>query len=309
MKIIETNQLKVSLHKVKAHSKNADNDKADILAKAGHTSPHLIEINRLYLPTNIHMVWDQYNDNIAIDHNIRHIAHNIKHCQKFNAWLDYKTNLTLKTASYNRIIDWPLTEKFYHFNLDDHATSHKLTKFRAWQRKAINNLIPTMDILCLRYPKLFNDTNKCWTCGLHEETNDMLWLYPIHIEILRLHIVQYTQDLLVYIRQTCDYSDLFLSQEINDNLIFKYFLSPGGTIPPPNTEHPFYLTCRQVITNDFSSIFRGKYKNKKTLHNTILNKFYEFTQLIKRVIWKPHNNNFKKWKDAQHVTKHTYKKY
>ncbi|GBB90886.1 hypothetical protein RclHR1_00180024 [Rhizophagus clarus] len=214
-----------------------------------------------------------------------------------------------KTKGYVANYCGSFTEKFFYFNPDDRPTSHKLTKFRAWQRKAVNNLIPTMDILSQRYPRLFDDALNCWSCNQHLETNESLWLCPINLEVLRPHIVGYTQDLLSYIRRTCDHGDFLLTQEINNNAIFRFFLSPSGVMPPPDATSPFYLTCRQVITHDFSTLFRGKYKNKKTLHNTILLKFYELTQLIKRIIWKPRNNNFKTWKIAHRVTKHTYRQY
>ncbi|GBB97410.1 hypothetical protein RclHR1_02990011 [Rhizophagus clarus] len=184
MKIIKDNNLTVNLHKVKAHLAIVHNDQADTLAKAGLTSNHLIKFNRHHLPTNIHIIWDQHHDNITIDHNIRHIAQNISNRQKFYAWLDYKTNTALKIASYDQIINWPLTEKFFNFNPDDRPTSHKLTKFRAWQRKAINNLLPTMDIMSLQYPKLFQDATKCWSCNLHPEMNTSLWLCSINLEVL-----------------------------------------------------------------------------------------------------------------------------
>ncbi|GES99279.1 ribonuclease H-like domain-containing protein [Rhizophagus clarus] len=309
MKVIKDNHLTVNLHKVKAHSNNVHNYKADTLAKAGHTSTYLIELNKHHIPTNIHIVWDQHHDNITIDHNIWHITQDIGNRQKFYAWLDYKTNLALKTVSYNQEIDWPLTEKFFNFNPNDRPTSHKLTKFRAWQHKAINNLIPTMDIISLCYPNLFQDVSNCWSCNLHPETNTSLWLCSINLKVLRPHIVKYTQDLLQYIHQTCDYEDFLLSQEINNNAIFRFFLSPSGSMPPPDLKSPFILTCQQIITHDFSALFRGKYKSKKTLHNTILFKFYELTQLIKRIIWKPRNDSFKKWKTAHQVNKHTYRQY
>ncbi|GES73048.1 hypothetical protein GLOIN_2v1843361 [Rhizophagus clarus] len=121
----------------------------------------------------------------------------------------------------------------------------------AWQRKAVNNLIPTMDILSQRYPRLFDDALNCWSCNQHLETNESLWLCPINLEVLRPHIVGYTQDLLSYIRRTCDHGDFLLTQEINNNAIFRFFLSPSGVMPPPDATSPFYLTCRQVITHDF----------------------------------------------------------
>ncbi|GBC05593.1 hypothetical protein RclHR1_06300002 [Rhizophagus clarus] len=200
MKIIKDNRLTVNLHKVKAHSDNEHNNKADALAKAGHTSSNLIELNKHHVPTNIHIVWDQHCDNITINHNIHHIAWDIGNRQKFYAWLNYKTNAALKTASFSQIVDWPSTERFFNFNPDNRPTSHKLTKFRAWQRKAINNLIPTMDIMSQRYPKLFQDVLNCWSCNLYPETNTSLWLCSINLEVLRPHIVRYTQDLQQYIR-------------------------------------------------------------------------------------------------------------
>ncbi|GBB94208.1 hypothetical protein RclHR1_02310014 [Rhizophagus clarus] len=146
-KIIAVNSLIVHLHKVKAHSGNRYNDKADILAKAGFTSTHLIEINQKHLPNNIQFIWDQHQDNIVVDQNVRHITRDIGNRQKFNAWLNYTTNTVLKQASFNQQIDWSMTEEFFKYNPHDRPTSHKLTKFRAWQYKMVNNLLPTMDVL------------------------------------------------------------------------------------------------------------------------------------------------------------------
>ncbi|GBB91969.1 hypothetical protein RclHR1_19460001 [Rhizophagus clarus] len=164
-KIIAVNSLTVQLHKVKAHSGNQNNDKADILAKAGFTSTHSIEINRKHLPNNIQFIWDQHQDNIVVDQNVRHITRDIGNRQKFNAWLDYTTNTILKQASFNQQINWSMTEEFFKFNPHDRPTSHKLTKFRAWQRKTVNNLLPTMDVLYRQYPTLFKDKRSCWTCN------------------------------------------------------------------------------------------------------------------------------------------------
>ncbi|GES74619.1 ribonuclease H-like domain-containing protein [Rhizophagus clarus] len=69
-RIIAVNSLTVTLHRVKAHSGNVHNDKADTLAKAGFTSTHSIELNRKHLPNNIHFIWDQHHDNIVVDHNV-----------------------------------------------------------------------------------------------------------------------------------------------------------------------------------------------------------------------------------------------
>ncbi|GBC02819.1 hypothetical protein RclHR1_04840002 [Rhizophagus clarus] len=166
-----------------------------------------------------------------------------------------------------------------------------------------------MDVLYRQYPTLFKNKRTCWTCNQHEETNESLWLCPVHLEILRPHIVQFVQNLKTDIRQTCDYGDSFLESELNNNSIFQFFLQPRGNLPLPTTDSSFYLTVRQIITHDFSYIFRGKYKHKKTTRNKILSNFYELTQLIKRIIWKPRNDTFKKWKVAQRITKNSYKQY
>ncbi|GBC00072.1 hypothetical protein RclHR1_03730011 [Rhizophagus clarus] len=172
----------------------------------------------------------------------------------------------------------------------------------------MNNALPTMDVLQQRSPTIINQKTECRTCSSHTETNNLLWLCPTNLEILRPHIVTYVNQLSDTIRQTCDNED-FIEQEINNNKIFQFFLAPTNTLSTPTTQNPFYLTCRQIITAELVSLFRGKYKYKKTLHKMILDSFYNLTQLIKCIIWKPRNEAFKKWKASKNINKNTCKTY
>ncbi|GBB87398.1 hypothetical protein RclHR1_13870001 [Rhizophagus clarus] len=119
-------------------------------------------------------------------------------------------------------------------------TSRKLSKFCAWQRKAMNNALPTMDILQQRYPTIINQRIACWTCSSYVETNNLLWLCLTHLEILRPHIVTFAKQL----SDTCDNGDFFIEQDINNNKIFQFSLTPTNTYDTksvlPNVQTDYY---------------------------------------------------------------------
>ncbi|GBB93800.1 hypothetical protein RclHR1_22310002 [Rhizophagus clarus] len=191
-----------------------------MLSKLGHNSNHDISFNLHALPSTLSIIWDQHNAHIPIDKSVRQICKAITHSQKLYHWLNHSTMTQIKTATYNQQINFELIAKYFNYNPYNHATSRFLTKFRAWQLKTSNNLLPTMDRLEHLYPKLIRNTINCWLCNAHIETNDHLWTCTRGLHTFIPHLHRYVAELIRFIREHCDQGDTFLEDNIKRNNIF-----------------------------------------------------------------------------------------
>ncbi|RGB35931.1 hypothetical protein C1646_667340 [Rhizophagus diaphanus] len=138
--IINKLKLKVTLHKVKAHSNNAFNDIADAQAKVGrlHQIPTSIKHQHL-LSQTITFIW---NDTIPIDKDVRKCIGTITNYKRIEDHFNHLSLFEIKEATANHIINWLCTSKWYNYSHDT-ATSSKHTKDTAWKTKCSTLSLPT----------------------------------------------------------------------------------------------------------------------------------------------------------------------
>ncbi|GBB88117.1 hypothetical protein RclHR1_14630005 [Rhizophagus clarus] len=177
-KIISSNRLNVTLEKVKAHSNDFFNDKADSLAKEGSSSNHVLAINPLGLNLESFSTWnlpdqlDKYNSSsLIIDRDIRKTLSSISNIKNINQFLAHHRLSYLQSITYNNKIDWKSTQSWFSYNPFDSPTSRKLTKFRSWQLKNCCDTLPTMDLMNKYYPNTFDNCLTCWHRKNTPETN------------------------------------------------------------------------------------------------------------------------------------------
>jgi hypothetical protein len=179
--IISSLQLNVVLTKVKAHSNDEFNDRADILAKEGQLSDNIIPLNHRLTNLNMNILWDK---SLPIDCNIRKSVGKIIDYQTFERHLGHKSMELIKTAHLNKEIDWFWTRLWMKYNPFERPTSLKLTNNFSWKIKNATYNLPTLNILQRNFPNIIlNDTN-CLLCNSFTETNDHIWTCSVSIKIL-----------------------------------------------------------------------------------------------------------------------------
>ncbi|GBB88714.1 hypothetical protein RclHR1_01530002 [Rhizophagus clarus] len=262
-KIIQSHHLSVILVKVKAHSNDQFNDKADVLANQGRSSQSYIDIRPTSVNLNAYYSWNlptklnlEKVTPLVIDRNIRHAIADITSFQWINKFLAHHRITDIRNASYNNAIDWKFTREWFNHNpVDDSPTSRKLTKFRAWQIKNCSNLLPTMDIMAKYNPDLFKDHPLCWHCSATPETNSHLWLCPIILKRIKPLLKQLTLRFIAIVQASADTLVIDISNTFRTNPIFGWSFKSNDHTLPATTDHAFYLTCRGFCTNVFTSIF------------------------------------------------------
>lgn len=121
--LIESKNLKITFHKVKAHSGDQYNDLADEPANSARLLPP-IELNSSKFPgTLMTPIWASLG---LIDRDIRRFLREITDCITFTQFLHNSTLKPLFDKFNSDDIHWPLTQDWLHFNpTDDICSSHK----------------------------------------------------------------------------------------------------------------------------------------------------------------------------------------
>ncbi|GES99708.1 RNA-directed DNA polymerase from mobile element jockey-like [Rhizophagus clarus] len=208
---------------------NTFNYVSDNLAKEGTSAPSFIDINPAAVKLNAYYKWNLpkalNKDNVhplVIDRNIRHAIADITNFQGFNKFLAHYRIEDIRKATFKNAIDWKWTKEWFNHNpVDDLPTSHKLTKFRAWQMKNCSNSLPTMDILQKYNPELFANVSLCWHCKTEKETNQHLWLCPTILKQIKPHFKQLTLRFIALVQSSADTLQVDISNTFRTNPIFK----------------------------------------------------------------------------------------
>ncbi len=170
--IMERLDLKVILHKVKAHSGNVFNDMVDQLAK----DACLLEETISFAPTAYYKVAPMYK-NTEIQTNLRRFVKDIQAADHINDFIALNRNFKY---SYHRI-DWLNT-----FNIikgdspsmnTDFKSSYKMSK----KVRLLTEELPTLDFLTHTKPEVYNNQWLCPFCNNKEDFNH-IWTCSYHIE-------------------------------------------------------------------------------------------------------------------------------
>ncbi|PKK71100.1 ribonuclease H-like protein [Rhizophagus irregularis] len=120
--LIRELKLVVRFNKVKAHSHDQFNDRADALAKVGRLQPIPTQINQDHLPhQTLTLKW---NDEIPLDKDVRK-----------------------SIATKDNLIDWSLSAKWFDFNGRNDTTTITHSKDTKWKIRCSTSSLPTKDIL------------------------------------------------------------------------------------------------------------------------------------------------------------------
>src|SRR5581483_307010 len=159
--------LHISFTKVKAHSGNKLNDKADYLAKLGIEKLPL-RVNDVIIEQKANLAWLKF----TVDKNPR------KFIKEINL---IRTNMQLNEL--NRMKDLKDVHKdiaFGFINYKDEKTdsgffSVKDDHIKSFRIKKLFNELPTLDNLKKRNPHIYKPEHKCPRCHQKEETLIHLW--------------------------------------------------------------------------------------------------------------------------------------
>jgi ribonuclease HI len=169
--VIHSMDLKVSVHWVKAHSKNLHNDEADALAKSGR-SDDTFDFSTSFLPDSFHILsWYK----ITVDLPTRDFVKTCNKAKTFNNVFNSQRLFKLKNLSHCNKVDWTLTQSILSSSFVDDGTSIKNTRLKAFQVKCFTQELPCLIILQTRRPDLYTPDWRCASCKREPEDFHHIW--------------------------------------------------------------------------------------------------------------------------------------
>jgi ribonuclease HI len=167
--IIKILNIQLNLHKVKAHSGNTDNKKADSLAKQAINTLQIHQIvdnNITFIDKKIIPTWN----NIALEKPLPEIIKTIQRAKSITQWRLLNRTRQWLDHRKTQSIDWAKTFNNLHpSKITNHITSEADHTIRSFKLRLWNNKLPTKNKLHNRCKTIYQD-NKCHICN-QEETN------------------------------------------------------------------------------------------------------------------------------------------
>jgi exonuclease III/ribonuclease HI len=172
MEVVKKKNIKLSLKKVKAHSGEEYNERADQLAKEANQLP-AIEWNfkgGKYVQTA--MKWK----GTIVEKAPREFIKQVTAMDNTYRWTRQKRNQRLLGKQVNRSEEYTWKQFWSHMRISGLHTSFKESKKRNFRIKMLHNEMPTLEKLTERKPHLYSDANnRCRMCNLELETRDHLF--------------------------------------------------------------------------------------------------------------------------------------
>ncbi len=170
----EVLSLSIKMVKVKAHSGDRLNDKADHLAKAAASSTPRINLTYTKLPgLNLVLAYDH----LIVEASSRRSIKQLADAQHFHQYLQLQRNVDVLTLTELQHINWKATSFMLNYSVTDNeraSTSFSQHRMRTFKYKIFSNELPTLSRLKQRRPDLYtNDT--CLFCQRHSESQEHLW--------------------------------------------------------------------------------------------------------------------------------------
>ena len=173
--IIDTLSLKITLHKIKAHSGNGFNDLADNLAKSASAEILAINPSSIKLHSTI-----SFNQQI-VDHPLRSFIKIISHSQTINKWRTQP--ILAKIIPPNTSINWTYTEfclSLSNYSMFTERNSHFYHgSLLSFKYEILHNTLPTIKILTRNYPTLLPPNLNCLYCNQYPE--NITHLFTCHV--------------------------------------------------------------------------------------------------------------------------------
>jgi ribonuclease HI len=288
LNIIKTRNLKVQLHKVKAHNNDLLNDEADRLAKNHQHLPNLSIIHNNEYNTSHTLQWQNY----PIEQHTRRFVKNICNAHVIALWSSQKR--TNEWTPFISDIDWNSTWLYLNNNSkrSNSTTSLKLNTAKAFRIKLLLNELPTLSQLHIHYPTLIT-TNQCTYCNQIDNTTH--WMYcpnnTIISNIIKLVITETTQKLL---------SDISVSDK---QLLASYltnYLTPNNNYHEPYYL-PYNLIIRGLIPTSLTTLITSLTLSKQLASQFLISLLLTINQNIFEQIWKPYCLHLQQWKKENNI--------
>lgn len=313
-KVIEMLDLNVILYKVKAHSEDRWNDRADIEANKGREG-NLVSVNNSYSNYNYQL---QYY-NINIDTNPRNFI------KKMN---NIVTQKEFELLNRNKKLDMDNMDKNLSFKIVKEKYRKKgitISKFRnfkdhnlkAFNVKKLMNELPILETLKIRRPDLYNEHLKCIRCNEENEDLEHLWnCKAVSNDMLMIGIK--SRRFLEKILQKEKYRD-YLIDALFKYTILKKELSLFNT--KENTEYyrknkdtrfsntyiwdgngSLDTLMRGWIPSDLYHIMAKYITKKRKIEKYLISWLVKLNKWFHDRIWIPRNEKMIEWEKEQNIT-------
>ena len=161
--LIDTKQMLLNFVKVKAHSGDHLNDRADHLAKAAVTVAPRLNIKYLSLPS----IKVKINcDYLTLEASSRQSIKTLHEAKHFYHLLQLQRNSDLKLLTEHQHINWNSTSFMLNYNTSDKergSTSFNQHRQRFFKYKLFSEELPTLTKMRLRRPDLYS-SDVCQSC-------------------------------------------------------------------------------------------------------------------------------------------------
>ncbi|CAB4424299.1 unnamed protein product [Rhizophagus irregularis] len=321
--LIHHHSLTIQLLKVKAHSNNLFNDKADALAKEGRYSPNPIVINhKFFHRTSLGLI--NYNNIYVIDRSVRKWSNIPIQSKIFNMAMNNSSLLPISHQIKHGHIDWEYTKKWINHNPLNSPTSEKLKNLQSEKIKKSSFNYPTGNVLRRNYPDLYPEGRiTCTECNLHEDTNALIGLCPQHRSNISQLLKKYKEKLIDLIKENNDSCFSFdIDSSINASNMFQLLpdvldasldMDLDSTNPPTVTtipwEQPWLLLLHHLIPIDLVTFFY-RYLSKKSDRDRLLIQYVnDFIKELTLITWSPRSRSFKNWEKSLDITPKKKKNY
>jgi ribonuclease HI len=303
--IIVILNLKVSLHKVKAHSDNIYNDMADNLAKqAARDHTFFTSVSVKGLPEQLgHLT---FNNDVIIDRNIRKTLKTLINFRTLENHISHRNLSHVQRMSYNNSINWLYSQRWIKYNPFDRATSLKYSKLVSWRIKTSTSSLPTLDILNRNYPDLLNGFTECFFCHSELESNDHLWSCTKVLELLRPIFLNHQNILRNLLITNSDISLNALTSALLRCPLFNWTDTPLSTISRCDALHCFLIN---LIPDCLIVLFQEAKFTDSRIKPLLFPFIYAFHIDIYNAIWRHRSIKWKEWKATNNISKKSFREY
>src|SRR5690349_1181681 len=167
VELVKIKEIHLELEKIKSHSNNRWNDRADRLAKKGASIENCDSI--IYNPplrSNVTLHWEE----VLFEHPAREITKILLDLKTGADWKESKVIQKVEPKEDQTDNNWTYLWKKTKKNKGIRCTSLKQSKRLGTLFKCANEMLPVMETLSRRRPDLYQDA-RCIICNENEEEN------------------------------------------------------------------------------------------------------------------------------------------
>ena len=281
--------IKLNLHKIKAHADNSFNNQADLLARA-HSGAHKLLFNH----ANIHnpsffLQWENH----PVEGSTRRFIKNICKAHIIAMWSSQKR--ASEWAHFSHFIDWNATWLYFNNNQksSNNFTNPKLNHLKSFKIKNLLNNLPTYSHLHSILPNIFPSPN-CFHCNLPVSSTH--WLTCQNTSLLN----QIIHSAISKVTQSAD-TDL-PPHQLSD-LIRAIYTHPSFN-PTPTFLDPYslYSTIRGLVPAPLIQSLQPFNIPYKQASQIVIKTLLEISDEVYEQIWKPYCSTLAQWKKTNNIS-------